>query len=241
MAHLFKVNHFMSSVPAKLQAKLENFLATRSESEGGYAPVSSQDERNLHEILNALIAAKFEEDPDGDLPINFVLVNRTREQSFHYRPLPRTPHNDDDMDLKAVTNLLRQTSSNVEIANRDHALALRALEFAMENARDKCTIRYDKTVFEPFHKTKDLTSFKLELVKLVKDAYAPAKQDILDGKYKDYSAHQALAAEKSKEISTKMNMKIETRLDFFKSAHVIVIVHGLTGAPRFKVQVDDLA
>lgn len=63
-----------------LQAKIETFLSTRRESDGGWAKITSDDVRLLDEIVYNLIEAKCEPDSDGDFPIRFYLVNNQIER-----------------------------------------------------------------------------------------------------------------------------------------------------------------
>lgn len=51
-------------------------------SKGGYAPVELQEIHDLNYIILKLLELKYERDPDGDLPVDFELVDRTR----HYNP-----------------------------------------------------------------------------------------------------------------------------------------------------------
>lgn len=62
---------------ASLLKDLEAFLAVRVEGDGdGWAPVSDEDEESLYDIFKQIIALKWGTDADGDLPINFALVDR---------------------------------------------------------------------------------------------------------------------------------------------------------------------
>lgn len=58
-----------------LQDKIEVFLSTRRESNGGWAKVTSDDTRLLCEIIHSLIEAKCEPDADGSYPLRFYLVD----------------------------------------------------------------------------------------------------------------------------------------------------------------------
>ena len=75
----------------KLLAKIESFLTTRSLSDGGWAPVSKEDFDSLDEIFSELIDAKWGADPDGDRPINFKLIDRTRFEPDHFDLYPYIP------------------------------------------------------------------------------------------------------------------------------------------------------
>lgn len=71
-----------------LKDMIEGFLAERRESDGGYAPVTDLDMEQLYTIMDMLLDRKFGEDPDGDLPIEYKLINRNLYFGMHYRPIP---------------------------------------------------------------------------------------------------------------------------------------------------------
>lgn len=224
-----------SSIPATLQKKLEAFLASRVESDSGYAPVSSKDEKDMLEIFYAIFHAKFEADCDGDLPVELVLINRNRHQAFHYRPLPRVKDNESE-DLKALMDVIRFTSLNLDIANRDQNHALRNLEYFMEGARDKKALQYGKTVFEPHVAGKDLKSLKEKIIAVTQELFEPVKRAILKGEYQDYAKCQSLAVEKARGASEKIGCHIEYYLNAGAGkATVAVTIHGLKNSPRFNV------
>jgi hypothetical protein len=57
-------------------------------SKGGYAKVSDADLEELEELVQTLIETRWGRDPDGDLPIEFTLVNRTTHERLQYFPVP---------------------------------------------------------------------------------------------------------------------------------------------------------
>jgi hypothetical protein len=74
---------------------IHKFLDEPRESEGGYALVTDDDMTLLSEIVQELIVRKCERDPDGDLPIEFALINR-REKHFAIDPwINALPYRDD--------------------------------------------------------------------------------------------------------------------------------------------------
>lgn len=74
----------MSATRRSLANRIEKFLRERRHSDGGYAPVTESDFKQLDAILYQLIELKFARDPDGDLPINYKLINRNIFQPDHY-------------------------------------------------------------------------------------------------------------------------------------------------------------
>lgn len=73
---------------SKMEDLLEQFLKERRISKGGWAEVTDEDKTLLSSLLRELLLLKFELDPDGDLPVEYVLVDRTERQSLHYRSVP---------------------------------------------------------------------------------------------------------------------------------------------------------
>lgn len=67
---------------------LDRFLEERRLSEGGWAPVSDEDKWALTQLLNELIRLKFQRDPDGDLPVQFKLIDRNVYRASAYRSVP---------------------------------------------------------------------------------------------------------------------------------------------------------
>lgn len=58
---------------------LNNFFTKRGESDGGWAEVLPDDIDKLYEIIDTILRLKYETDSDGDLPIEYMLVNRNIE------------------------------------------------------------------------------------------------------------------------------------------------------------------
>jgi len=94
------------------------FLAERKLSEGGYAPVAFEDMHRLREVIQALLEAKWGCDSDGDLPVDFMVVDRNLHQSSLYSPLPY-PHNIETADQALAA--LHVALGNVKRANDDLA------------------------------------------------------------------------------------------------------------------------
>jgi hypothetical protein len=69
----------------------------RSDS-GGYASATNEDIKDLYSLLYMLSAAKFETDVDGDLPLQFMIVNRKVE--YHPALSGTLTHSREDEDGK---------------------------------------------------------------------------------------------------------------------------------------------
>ena len=72
----------------EINRMIQEFLKDTHHSDGGWAPVEPQDMEQLHSILQALIAAKWDADPDGDRPVEYTLVDRNRYEGNRFFDLP---------------------------------------------------------------------------------------------------------------------------------------------------------
>lgn len=123
------------TIPDKLVKKIESFISTRSQSNGGYAPVSNKDLQDLSSILHSLIEAKYEEDPDGDLPISYQLTDRTKYQTSPFSPMPHIHRLGDD--ANALRSALRSAQTNVNIARDNFDQVMRAIEYRVFEPMEK--------------------------------------------------------------------------------------------------------
>lgn len=90
-----------------LLARVEEFVReqARAGDGGGYAKVEPTDVPEIAVILHEMLACKYPKDADGDLPINFKLVDRTVFEPSHFFNIPyttraKTPEEyDDPIDL----------------------------------------------------------------------------------------------------------------------------------------------
>jgi len=100
----------------------------RSVSDGGWAPVSEEDFKELGDVIHDLIRARWGEDPDGDLPVEFDLINRTTHQRQWFLPVPyaRPCENpieqakQDSEHLEMVLRNLRHAADALGYGSTDH-------------------------------------------------------------------------------------------------------------------------
>lgn len=96
---------------------LEDFLEHREPSvNNGFALVSKEDYVKLGQIIDEVIEAKWEPDPDGDYPINFCIINRHQREPMHYRAVTYR-HVDKEQNLRDIM-------VNLSTAARDVTLSL---------------------------------------------------------------------------------------------------------------------
>jgi hypothetical protein len=75
------------SVNDDINRLVKQFLKDRRPSNGGWAEVTDDDMRQLKQIVDLLIEAKAEVDPDGDRAIEYILINRRVEYMPHFYPI----------------------------------------------------------------------------------------------------------------------------------------------------------
>lgn len=121
----------------KLLGLIESFLAVRKKGMGGSWPDVTEDEMNeLWDILNHIILLKYEKDADGDLPVVYELVDRTKYHRLDYVPIPYTYR---DKSEEKYHNALERTSINVSMAMRDHDIELRNYLHFMRSKQEEKT------------------------------------------------------------------------------------------------------
>lgn len=111
-----------------LAKSIDEFLTERRKSDGGYAPVTELDFNQLCTIIDRIVKMKWSKDPDGDLPIEVEVIDRTRFEPMHYAPVPYEHE---------VKNALEQGQRlsivlmNSQIASRELDITLRNLQFKL--------------------------------------------------------------------------------------------------------------
>jgi hypothetical protein len=101
---------------------IENFLSERRESNGQYEEVTQSDIYYLGQILAELISAKWERDPDGDLPIETMILDKTRFEMPPFEPIKRLW----DAEEKDRDRILKTLAMNT-------SMALERLNMAINN------------------------------------------------------------------------------------------------------------
>lgn len=109
--------------------KLTDFLQERRVSSGGYAEITERDIKDLYQLIDAIIVAKCAPDPDGDYPIDFKLIDRTKYWPMHYLPEPY------DHELKNVEDGLDTALTNLSMANNRVMQLMRLRRLNKKNAK----------------------------------------------------------------------------------------------------------
>jgi hypothetical protein len=85
---------------------IEDFLEVRELSvNNGFALVSKEDFAALVEIIDALVEAKWAPDPDGDYPIETLVINRNNHERLPYRAVAYRHIDKKQYQRDIVTNL----------------------------------------------------------------------------------------------------------------------------------------
>lgn len=138
------------ALPKKLQAKIEKFLAGKKKSAGGWAPVDEGEIEELENIVYALIEAKYEKDPDGDLPVSAHLTDRTRFKLPVILPIPHTSRNGPDEDVtvmhEAISRHMTMAASHSESAKTLMQLLSGELKMMAKTERP---VRMEGKVYRP--------------------------------------------------------------------------------------------
>lgn len=96
-----------------LQNTIDQLLAERRKSRGGWSPVTADDLRNLRNIIDCLIAMKWEQDPDGDHPVDVDITDLTQYRRPFWLPIPHAKFEATSDEQK---DMLRRTQANLDLA-----------------------------------------------------------------------------------------------------------------------------
>lgn len=192
------------ALPTDLTRKIEAFLANPSKSEGGYAPVARDDLEQLAEILRDLVARKYEEDPDGDLPVSFELYDRTRYQRAYFSLIPHL-RDEDYNDIKKLNEVMRAAMNNVSVANGQLEQAGRMFDMLVrERLEGGKTFTYGGRAFEAASPYTDHARF-VEVASEQAEAYLRRNPYPVNG---DWNATQAWEREANSALSEAMDAPV---------------------------------
>lgn len=210
----------LMALPADLRRKIEAFLEHPSQSEGGYAPVAMDDLEQLADILRTLVGHKYEEDPDGDLPVAFELCDRTRYQRAYFSPIPHL-RDEEYNDLKKINEIMRAASHNVATANGQLEQASRTFDNLLrERLETGKTLTYGKRVFEVSTPHTDHSRF-VEMASEQAEAYLRRHPYPVGG---DWNETQAWEREANATLSSAMNASVR-----------VSVSGGRSGKPRARL------
>jgi hypothetical protein len=125
----------------QLLEDIKTYLRDRSLSDGGRWPeVTGPDMDLLQKIIDELIELKYGQDSDGDLPVEVLLVNRTRWRLSPYEPIPHEStleaENPGISHAEIYLQQLRRALYNLSIAMDDVTLYQKLWEFAEQKEKN---------------------------------------------------------------------------------------------------------
>jgi hypothetical protein len=212
------------TLPAKLTKRIEAFLAERSVSEGGFAPVGDKDLESMVGIMHALVEAKYEQDPDGDLPVSFHLVDRTRYQNTHFALIPHT-RDAQHHDLQHLNQCLRAACMNLAIAQNQVEQVQRDMQLSVVEAMTNgSTVNFGKGVYERRTSLTDHSALAGKAKDLLQ-AYVAKQPPVLG----DFKKSQEWIEQAQKAISKRLDSPVRVRAhtSFRKPEDTVVSVELL--------------
>lgn len=119
----------------KLHDRLDAFLSKRKRSiAGGWAPVEINEIIFLGDLIIDIVKAKYQMDADGDLPIEFTLVDRNTCQSLLYRALPYPSSIKDKNEIESAEEMkldilhYQYAKYNLQLAQDDFHRSAKAID-----------------------------------------------------------------------------------------------------------------
>lgn len=109
---------------------IADFLAERRKSDGGFAPVTEQDLNQLCSIMEKLTGMKWGRDADGDLPIDWEIIDRTRFERMHFQPVPYQHKAQNEL---AANEHLNAVVLNARIANDELNTTLKLIQLELRS------------------------------------------------------------------------------------------------------------
>lgn len=103
----------------KLSRLIENFLEVRIENDHQrWTQVPNGSLNDMYDIIRTLISLKFEEDTDGDLPVEVYLNDRSKNGPFLYSAIPYYIGLE-NMSYLEIMNLLEKSLRNLNHAKNE--------------------------------------------------------------------------------------------------------------------------
>jgi hypothetical protein len=115
--------------------EVRKFVQNKSRSlDSGYAIVTKKDVEEMYDLIERMVELRFAQDSDGDYPIDFKLIDRTRFQSSHYRLIPQ-PEDFDNETLEEQWNIAKIAKINLEVAQGQFEREWRMLNYLKEEQK----------------------------------------------------------------------------------------------------------
>jgi len=119
----------------KVLSAISSFSETKSISgDGGWPIVKDKDLITLSDIFRRIIKLKFGKDSDGDIPVEFRLIDRTRYNSMGFFQLPYSHYAESVEDMMKITHL---AEVNLNMAHATFDNMWRLLQFEVKAEKEK--------------------------------------------------------------------------------------------------------
>lgn len=206
------------ALPKKLLHKLEDYLHEHKPSNGGYAEITPDEIQQLRDIVNLLIGEKYEEDPDGDLPVAVEFVDRTRYTREGFMPLPHLHQLEGD--VEKIASALRIAQFNVSIGQKQVGNVLQAFDRELfEAAKNSQPLKFGERVY-----VRNLGMDVDEFVKKTQDKVLAMLEEwnVSFEAVKEYESRFEIRSSMSKAISKQMDSNIDVGLRPGKEGNIVV-------------------
>lgn len=104
----------------QLDKKIDEFLAERRKSDGGYPEVTDKDLEQLYDIVQGLADLKAERDCDNDQGIEFLIYSRREHERLHYAAVPYDRNRGEWVSPESFARHLDIVNMNYSIASDSH-------------------------------------------------------------------------------------------------------------------------
>jgi hypothetical protein len=126
----------MQNDPENVEAlllKVKQFAEGQSATlDGGWPVVTRDDMLKMSNIIQDMIALRFEVDCDGSLPVEYKLIDRTRFEPMHFQPLPYDHEAESEDELVSI---LHTAELNLSMATSRFQEQWRMFEYRRRQAR----------------------------------------------------------------------------------------------------------
>jgi hypothetical protein len=124
-----------STTKERLLSKISSFLEVREVNEtSSHTPVEDSEIKELYDIFYDIVMQKYDQDCDGDLPVQVRIIDKTKYSSNNFFPVP---HLSTEASLPEIQEYLRYASTNVSMAQEQIRIGVISLEWAIETSESK--------------------------------------------------------------------------------------------------------
>jgi len=116
----------------ELLEQISRFLVDSRKSDGGYAEVTTEDMQQLQDIFYKICELKFQKDADGDLPINFQVVDRNKKHFLIPQPINSVFYSHKVKSRRQYFDKLGKLAAIIQLASKESEIMTRYYEQMFE-------------------------------------------------------------------------------------------------------------